>query len=69
MTGLGDGKVVNNPNDRDTWNPPASGAGMIQAASHWSAMSKAYPQIAGIIIDDFIGHYYAGVLRNFDRHC
>jgi polygalacturonase len=69
MTGLGDGKVVNNPNDRDTWNPPASGAGMIQAASHWSAMSKACPQIAGIIIDDFIGHYYAGVLRNFDRHC
>ena len=62
LTGLAHG-VVNNPLDRDRWEPPpvaqGGGPGLIQAAAHWSAMARSEcPQIAGIIIDDFLGAYY-----------
>ena len=62
LTGLGHGRV-NNPRDTHPWEPPSAaegGAGLIQAAHHWSSMAAAdCPQIAGIIIDDFIGNYHA----------
>jgi hypothetical protein len=50
--------VVNNPNDNNLWEP-ASSPGMIQAASRFSRLSKIYPQIRGVIIDDFWANYYA----------
>jgi hypothetical protein len=61
LTGVSHGQV-NNPKDLDPWEPPSAadgGPGLIQAASHWSTMSLNCSQIAGVIIDDFLGAYYA----------
>lgn len=48
--------VVNNPNDTKLWEP-ASSPGMIQAAWRFSRLSKIFPQIKGVIIDDFWANY------------
>ena len=62
LTGVAHGQV-NNPKDRHPWEPPSAidgGAGLIQAAHHWSTMALLNcSQIAGIIIDDFLGAFYA----------
>lgn len=49
--------VVNNPNDTKLWEP-ASSPGMIQAAARFSKLSLIFPQIRGVIIDDFWANYY-----------
>ncbi len=51
--------VVNNPADTELWVPAAS-PGMIQGAERYSKLSKLCPQIAGMIIDDFIANYRSG---------
>ena len=48
--------VVNNPNDTKLWEP-ASSPGMIQAAARFSKLSSIFPQIRGVIIDDFWANY------------
>jgi hypothetical protein len=48
--------VVNNPRDTNLWEP-ASRPGMIQAAYRFSRLSKIFPQIKGVIIDDFWSNY------------
>jgi hypothetical protein len=53
--------VVNNPNDTKLWEP-ASPPGMIQAASRFSKLSSIFPQIRGVIIDDFWANYYANTI-------
>jgi hypothetical protein len=49
--------VVNNPNDTKLWEPAPS-PGMIQAAWRFSRLSRTFPQIKGVIIDDFWANYY-----------
>jgi hypothetical protein len=54
MVGLAHG-VVNNPVDTDQWSPPPDtkpglGEGMIQAAHHWSMMSKVLDAMGDEII-------------------
>jgi|WetSurMetagenome_2_1015567.scaffolds.fasta_scaffold44622_2 hypothetical protein len=49
--------VINNPNDAKLWEP-ASPPGMIQAAARFSRLSSIFPQIRGVIIDDFWANYY-----------
>jgi hypothetical protein len=49
--------VVNNPDDTKLWEP-ASPSGMIQAAARFSKLSSIFPQIRGVIIDDFWANYY-----------
>lgn len=53
--------VVNAPADTALYNPFAAGTtimpGMIQAAHRFSELSKIYPQVRGIIIDDFFNDY------------
>jgi len=53
--------VVNNPNDTKLWEP-ASPPGMIQAAARSSKLSSIFPQIRGVIIDDFWANYYGNVI-------
>ena len=52
----GHSAVINQPTDTALFEP-ASVPGMIQGAHRFSRLSKIYPQIAGIIIDDFSGSY------------
>lgn len=49
--------VVNNPKDTKLWEPESS-PGMIQAAARFSKLSSIFPQIRGVIIDDFWANYY-----------
>ena len=53
--------VVNNPNDTTLWEP-ASTPGMIQAAARFSKLSSIFPQIRGVIIDDFWYNYYVNAI-------
>ena len=53
--------VVNNPNDTKLWEP-ASPSGMIQAAARSSRLSTIFPQIRGVIIDDFWANYYGNII-------
>jgi hypothetical protein len=53
--------VVNNPNDTKLWEP-ASPPGMIQAAARFSRLSLIFPQIRGVIIDDFWANYYGDTI-------
>lgn len=53
--------VVNNPSDTKLWEP-ASSPGMIQAAWRFSRLSRIYPQIKGVIIDDFWANYYGNAI-------
>lgn len=48
--------VVNNPSDTKLWEPSSS-PGMIQAAWRFSMLSRIFPQIKGVIIDDFWANY------------
>jgi len=48
--------VINQPGDTLLLEPFASYPGMIQAAHRYSELSKKYPQISGIIIDDFFSN-------------
>ncbi len=48
--------VVNNPSDTELWEPSSS-PGMIQAAWRFSMLSRIFPQIRGVIIDDFWANY------------
>jgi len=50
-----DGKV-NQPGDTVLYKPYASLPGMIQGAHRFSELSKNYPQITGVIIDDFFSN-------------
>jgi hypothetical protein len=49
--------IVNNASDNDIWKPVWPNPGMIQGARRFSELSKIFPQIAGIIIDDFWANY------------
>jgi hypothetical protein len=52
-----EGGVLNNPNDTALWSP-AKPPGLVQAAWRWSQLSRlACPQIAGIVVDDFVTNY------------
>ena len=53
--------VVNNPNDTELWEPD-SPSGMIQAAARFSRLSTIFPQIRGVIIDDFWANYYGSTI-------
>ena len=53
--------VVNNPNDTKLWEPDSS-PGMIQAAARFSKLSSIFPQIRGVIIDDFWANYYGNTI-------
>ncbi len=54
---VGHDAAVNQPGDTLTLQPFAQTPGMIQGAHRISELSKVYPQITGIIIDDFGGSY------------
>jgi hypothetical protein len=58
-----EGGVVNNPGDTNLFVPAAS-PGMIQGAARFSEISKIFPQISGIIIDDFWANYGAITFEN-----
>ena len=49
--------VVNQPMDTDPIKPFNIGPGMIQGAHRFSELSKACPQLTGVIIDDFFNDY------------
>jgi hypothetical protein len=51
-----EGGVVNNPGDTNLF-VPAAVPGMIQGAARFSEISKIFPQISGVIIDDFWANY------------
>ncbi|MDD1753673.1 MAG: hypothetical protein LUQ38_11365 [Methanotrichaceae archaeon] len=51
-----EGGVVNNPNDNILLEP-ANPPGMIQGAARFSQLARMFPQIYGLIIDDFFGNY------------
>jgi hypothetical protein len=53
--------VVNNPNDTKL-SEPSSPPGMIQAAARFSKLSSIFPQIRGVIIDDFWANYYGNAI-------
>lgn len=53
--------VVNNPNDTKLWEAESS-PGMIQAAARFSKLSTTFPQIRGVIIDDFWANYYGNAI-------
>ncbi len=55
-----EGGVVNQPGDTILLQPFAQSPGMIQAAHRFSELSKEYPQISGIIIDDFFENFQGG---------
>ena len=52
-----EGGVVNNTADTSLWVPGSSSYGMIQAMHRFSELSKIYPQIEGVILDDYFGNY------------
>jgi hypothetical protein len=53
--------VPNNPKDTLLWEPDSS-TGMIQGAARFSKLSWIFPQIRGVIIDDFWANYYANTI-------
>ena len=53
--------VVNSPDDTKLWEPD-SPPGMIQAAARFSRLSTIFPQIRGVIIDDFWANYYGSTI-------
>jgi hypothetical protein len=53
--------IVNSPNDTKLWEPD-SPPGMIQAAARFSRLSTIFPQIRGVIIDDFWANYYGSTI-------
>lgn len=55
-----EGGVVNNPGDTSLLEP-ASPPGMIQGARRYSELSKLFPQVTGMIIDDFWANYGRGI--------
>ncbi len=55
-----EGGVVDQPGDTLLLQPFAQSPGMIQAAHRFSELSEEYPQISGVIIDDF----YENFLKN-----
>ena len=55
-----EGGVVNQPGDTSALQPFAQSPGMIQGAHRFSELSKEYPQISGIIIDDFFENFQEG---------
>lgn len=55
-----EGGIVNNPGDTNLLEP-ASAPGMIQGAHRYSELSKLFPQITGMIIDDFWANYGRGI--------
>jgi hypothetical protein len=54
--------VVNAPSDTSLW-VPAAQPGMIQAAHRFSELSTAYPQVQGLILDDFWQNWNAGKIN------
>ncbi len=55
-----EGGLVNNPADTNLWSP-ATSPGMIQGAVRYSQISRLYPQITGMIIDDFWRNYQGAI--------
>ncbi len=53
--------VPNNPEDTKLWEPDSS-TGMIQGAARFSKLSRIFPQIRGVIIDDFWANYYGNAI-------
>lgn len=53
--------IANNPKDTKLWEPDSS-PGMIQAAARFSKLSLIFPQIRGVIIDDFWANYYGNAI-------
>ncbi len=49
--------VINAPTDTSIFNPTVWPPGMIQGAHRFSELAKLYPQIDGMIIDDFYHNY------------
>lgn len=49
--------VINNPADSSIFNPTVWPPGMIQGAHRFSELAKIYPQVDGMIIDDFYHNY------------
>ncbi len=49
--------AVNQPGDTSLFQPFTNYPGMIQGAHRFSELSKIYPQIQGVIIDDFYSNY------------
>ena len=49
------------------WTLPEVRMGKVDPAGYKAFMIKIWDD--DTFSDDFIGHYYAGVLRNYDRHC
>ncbi len=58
--------VVNQPGDTLLLQPFAQLPGMIQGAHRFSELSKEYPQISGVIIDDFFENYQGGKITLVD---
>ena len=52
-----EGGVVNNPNDTALYDPASSHPGLIQGAARFSQLAATCPQMAGVIIDDFLQNY------------
>ena len=61
-----EGGVVNQPGDTVLLQPFARLPGMIQGAHRFSELSKLYPQISGVIIDDFFENYQGGKITLSD---
>ncbi len=57
LAGISEKGVVNQPGDTALYSPYSHDPGMIQGAHRFSELSKIYPQIRGIIIDDFFYNY------------
>lgn len=55
-----EGGVVDQPGDTVLLQPFSQAPGMIQAAHRFSELSKEYPQISGVIIDDFFENFQDG---------
>ncbi len=57
LAGVSEKGAVNQPDDTLLWQPVSNFPGMIQGAHRFSELSKIYPQIRGVIIDDFYSNY------------
>jgi hypothetical protein len=60
--------AVNQPADTVLLQPFAQTPGMIQGAHRFSDLSKTYPQIAGVIIDDFGGSFESTITSTQLKH-
>jgi len=57
LAGVSEKGAVNQPGDTLLCEPVTNFPGMIQGAHRFSELSKIYPQVRGIILDDFYSNY------------